>query len=125
RGPVPDPTELLPPRLSPVYYGDRGSFGSGLTVRADVTYLRQDFSEVQPVAEPGRWPKEQRFDFLVRVRPLTADEEAARRQKQFVGPQPLPASRQAVLVALQELTGLDGGFTAASWEQAQAASRKK
>jgi hypothetical protein len=117
RGPVPDPSRMLPPSLSAVYYGASGS--RGLFVRADVTYLRQDFSEVQQVENPGNWPKLQRFDFLVRVRPLTDDEAAARRGREhFVGPPELPASRRATLLALQELTGLDGGLTAASWERA-------
>jgi hypothetical protein len=43
-----------------------------LFVRADVTYLRQDFSLRQPVAKLVRnWPEVQRFDYLVRVRPVT------------------------------------------------------
>jgi hypothetical protein len=121
RGPVPEPSAPLPPPLSNVYYGPRGS--RGLFVRADVTYLRQDFSEVQPVANPGSWPNEQRFDFLVRVRPLTEAETAAwRNRDRFVGPRQLPASQQAAIFALAELTRLDGGFTAASWERARRAA---
>jgi hypothetical protein len=43
-----------------------------LFVRADVTYLRQDFSLRQPVARPFKdWPKVQRYDYLVRIRPPT------------------------------------------------------
>src|SRR5439155_27305398 len=92
-----------------------------LFVRADVTYLRQDFSEVQTVGHPGPWPKQQRFDFLIRARALTANEiKVWRDQEQQPGPKPLPAFQQAILFALEELTGLDGGVTRASWEQALA-----
>ena len=80
---------------------------------------------MQPVDNPGNWLKLQRFDFLVRVRPLSEDEASAWRGRgRFVGPLPLPASRQATLLALQELTGLEGGFTAASWERALGARRR-
>jgi hypothetical protein len=119
RGPVPSPLRPLPTRAP--YYGDRGGSGD-LFVRADITYLRQDFSEVQPVEHAGPWPKRQRFDFLVRVRRLAEDEaQAWRGRERDAGPPPLPASRQAVLFALRQLTGVGGGFTAASWEQALAA----
>ena len=43
-------------------------------MRADIVYFRQDFSATHPVAAPGRWPAEQRFDYLVRKRELTAKE---------------------------------------------------
>ena len=52
-------------RFSSVYY----SRGKGDFVRADVTYLKQDFSVQLPVANPGQWPAEQRYDFVVRERP--------------------------------------------------------
>src|SRR5207302_8029660 len=47
-----------------------------ILVRLDVTYLRQDFSVMQPVADAHPWPEIQRFDFLVRNRVLS--EEAAK-----------------------------------------------
>ena len=57
---------LIPSRSAPIppvqYYDSR----SGNFVRADVTYLRQDFSVVLPVKDHGKWPQYQRFDFLVR-----------------------------------------------------------
>jgi hypothetical protein len=113
RGPVPDPQSRLPE----VYYQDRSMF----SVRADITYLRQDFSEVLPVVNPGHWPEKQRFDFLVRVRPLTEDELRVRAlQEQLAGPRPLPPTKRAALFALQELTGLDGGLTSSSWMEAVA-----
>ena len=60
------PSEAPPPGgpTSPQYYD-----GDGIFVRADVTYLRQDFSVMQSVENPGKWPALQRFDFLVRIRP--------------------------------------------------------
>jgi hypothetical protein len=109
RGIVPVPGERLPR----VYYSSqRGDF-----VRADVTYLRQDFSLMQRIAKPGRWPEWQRFDYLVRTRELTADELAAHREKprpsRFVSyPQ-----REAVRFALRELTGMDAGEEAADWQE--------
>ena len=69
---VPSPDEELPPSNSRVYY----SLGRGeaALVRADETYLRQDFTVMQAVENSGKWPKMQRFDFLVRTRNLSADE---------------------------------------------------
>ena len=70
-------------------------------VRADVTYLKQDFSARQPVANHGAWPEVQRFDFLVRVRRATENEVymARLRERTEEGyPQ-----RDAVLFALREL----------------------
>lgn len=63
-GRVPVPRTEIPVE----YYA--GSSG-GEFVRADVTYLRQDFSARLPVADAHPWPAMQRFDFLVRTRPLT------------------------------------------------------
>src|SRR5205085_5805773 len=69
---VPTPDQPLNP--------PQGGYSQGgspdLLVRLDVTYLRQDFSVFQPVADAAPWPEMQRFDFLVRTRQLT-DEEAA------------------------------------------------
>ena len=47
-----------------------------LSVRADVIYLKQDFSVLQPVANAKPWPRMQRFDYLVRKRELNAEEAA-------------------------------------------------
>jgi hypothetical protein len=76
-------------------------------VRPDVTYLQQDFSWALPVTNPGPWPAVQRYDFLVRTRPAEAG-EAARPELEL--PQ-----RQAVVRALQALTGQDFGDRAADW----------
>jgi hypothetical protein len=84
----------------------------------DVTYLRQDFSVLLPVADAGPWPEMQRFDFLVRERPLTLDEaavfavELAPRGRGVLSPY-----RRAALAALRELTGKDTAPTAAAWRE--------
>jgi hypothetical protein len=51
-----------------------GATESNLLVRIDATYLRQDFSVLQPVREHSAWPAQQRFDFFVRKRVLTPAE---------------------------------------------------
>ncbi|VTS08430.1 HEAT repeat domain-containing protein [Tuwongella immobilis] len=73
RGAIPDPTKPLPAMANtPAYYeANNGSF-----VQANQTYLIQDFSVEQPVANPGPWPNFQRYDYLVRLRPATTAELA-------------------------------------------------
>jgi RNA polymerase sigma factor (sigma-70 family) len=95
RGPVPEPDKPLPPFN--VYY--REPTGD-LIVRADVTYLRQDFSVAQPVEQAGPWPAMQRYDYLVRNRPLTSSEYFHRTRQ---APLPTYPQREAVLYALKEL----------------------
>src|SRR5439155_15009068 len=70
RGLVPPPGQPLPPPFSTPYYEGQ----NGIFVRADVTYIRQDFSVPQPVARAGNWPAYQRYDYLVRTRYPTNDE---------------------------------------------------
>lgn len=101
RGAVPDPSRPLPGATTPGYYRSGGSF-----VSATTTYLRQDFSTVLPVPNPGQWSQYQRFDFLVAVRPARVDESAPRQPDPF---------QTAVLFALRELTGRDLGTSAADW----------
>jgi hypothetical protein len=93
RGRIPSPGAPLPP-LSQYYQDSTGPF-----VRADVTYLRQDFSVVQPVRSPGPWPEKQRYDYVVKARPATTAEIAARMATQKVS----SPQREAVLFALKEL----------------------
>jgi hypothetical protein len=90
RGRIPPPDQPLP---SGVEYYERQD---GIFVRADVTYLRQDFSVFQPVDNADPWPTMQRFDYVVRVRPATAEEKAQPAARNY--PQ-----RQAVLYALKTL----------------------
>ena len=72
-GTVPPPGHELP-SASPESKGGYGSSSRELQIRADVTYLRQDFSLVQLVPNADPWPEMQRFDFLVRTRVVNAEE---------------------------------------------------
>jgi hypothetical protein len=109
RGAVPTAGEALPaPSSTPQYY-ERGS----TFVRADITYLRQDFSVVQPVENHGPWPSNQRFDYLVRYRPLSEKDVAVVHRQ--VSERKKSPHREAMLFVLGELTGKDLGTTAADW----------
>jgi hypothetical protein len=89
-----------------------------ILVRVDVTYLRQDFSALQPVADANPWPEMQRFDFLVRSRTLTDEEAAAYREKLTPGePGRFSPYRRAALVALRDLTGRDTEPTPEAWRR--------
>ncbi len=85
-----------------------------LLVRLDVTYLRQDFSLLQPVANANPWPEMQRFDYLVRTRVLTND-EAATIPTPKAGT--LSPYQRVALTALRELTGRDTAPTPAAWRE--------
>jgi hypothetical protein len=95
RGLVPPPGQPLPPPFSTPYYEGQ----NGIFVRADVTYVRQDFSVPQPVARAGNWPAFQRYDYLVRTRYPTDVE--LRWKESAAYPQ-----REAVRWALSELAGI-------------------
>jgi hypothetical protein len=102
RGRLPDPNQALPPPSSREYYADT----SGNFVRADVTYLRQDFSVPLPVPHPDPWPAVQRFDFLVRERPATPLTPPEAGSGEY---------HRAIFFALRELTGRDPGPSADDW----------
>jgi hypothetical protein len=111
RGVVPERGKELPE----VYYESK----SGSFVRADVTYLRQDFSVLQYVSEPGKWPRVQRFDYLIRQRELSDDEVkrvVAAKGDEPGGPPSYP-QREAVLWALRQLTGQDLGDSSEDWRE--------
>lgn len=95
RGRVPTPNQPLPPMTQ--YYEDN----RGIFVRADVTYIKQDFSVYQPVDRPGPWPLMQRYDYMVRTRKVETAAELTGMQKKSEGNYP---QRQAVLFALGELS---------------------
>jgi hypothetical protein len=114
RGQIPDPNQSV----SPGSYQQARSMMS--FVRANETYLRQDFSVTQPVSNPGPWPAFQRFDYVVRHRPLTLDEEIFGRPMDTAPEQ----QRQALLFALREITGRDAGKTALSWRRLMAEVEK-
>jgi hypothetical protein len=86
-------------------------------VRADITYLRPDFSRLQEVAEAHPWPAMQRFDYLVRKRVLTAAEAQAY-QSELAARSDTSHHRQVALSALRRLTGIDAGESADAWRAA-------
>lgn len=89
-----------------------------IVVRVDVTYLRQDFSALQAVADANPWPEMQRFDFLVRTRVLS-DQEAASYCEKLKPREPGEFSpyHRAALAALRELTGRDTEPTPEAWRR--------
>src|SRR5207248_1679073 len=108
RGAVPPAGQPLPPPTASQYY-DNGT----IFVRADSTYLKQDFSVMQPVEDHGEWPTYQRFDYVVRTRKTSGRELylLARQEKSD------QETRSAVLFALRELTGEDAGTSAPDWRR--------
>jgi hypothetical protein len=112
-GPVTSMEEELPSGSTEAYYASR----RGITlVRADVTYLRQDFSVMQEVKqeakEKSKWPTMQRFDFLVRVREATEAERAK------AGKKVKPADYTLVVLdTLQGLTGKTAPPRAEAWRE--------
>jgi hypothetical protein len=95
-----------------------------LVVRIDVTYLRQDFSMMLPVADAAPWPEMQRFDFVVRTRNLKDDEVKAFKEKfDNLEPGVLPPNHKAALAALRELTGKDTAPTAEAWRKLATATK--
>jgi hypothetical protein len=108
RGLVP-PTDR-PVGSGPAYYSAPGA----IFVRADITYLKQDFSAMQAVPLSDPWPAVQRFDFFVRERLATESDylESASREKSG------PTDRQrSLFFALRELSGRDPGPSVASWKR--------
>jgi hypothetical protein len=97
RGFVPSPEQPVPPPFSREYYANRRG---GFFVRADRTYLQQDFAVLLAVDNPGVWPVAQRYDCLVRERPATAEEVSAARQTSASEPS---AYQLALRFALREL----------------------
>jgi hypothetical protein len=107
RGLVPRAGRALPV----AYYADRAG---GDFVRADITYLHQDFSVSQHVANATPWPETQRYDYLVRSRKATPEEVAS------LAKQPADSSypqRNAVLYALRNLTGRELGGATEAWQK--------
>jgi len=118
RGVVPTPGKAIPV----AYYGTP----SGYAVRADIVYLRQDFSVMHRVPSAEPWPEEQRFDYFVRERKLTKAEVAAfdaadqrRKRHEMSHGTTLPdyPQRRVVLRSLRELTGRDLGETSTAWRR--------
>jgi len=109
RGRVPPTNQPLPPAFSRAYYEDT----SGVFVRADITYLRQEFSVPLPVKNHGVWPQVQRFDFVIRERPATPTDIKAASGRD---PKKPSEHQRSLFFALRELTGADPGPTAEDWK---------
>jgi HEAT repeat protein len=109
RAPVPTPGKPLP-----VVYYDRSK---GPTIRANVTYLRQDFSVLQPVDNADPWPALQRFDYLICLRELGPDESRDAAGVVAAGLARGYPQRDAVLAALRGVTGKDAGGRRENWER--------
>jgi len=101
RAGVPNPNRELPPPTTPAYYNQGERF-----VHASSTFLKQDFSLVQPVPDRGLWPEMQRFDYMVSVKSVLKGDLLARTDSPY---------RNAILFALRELTGKDLGPTPEAW----------
>lgn len=112
---VPIPSEPLPKPSEGGY--QKAPPSSDVLVRLDMTYLRQDFSLMMPVADAHPWPEMQRFDFLVRTRELTAEEARAYRKAEDVQEGKLSPYHRSALFALRELTGRDTAPTAEAWRK--------
>lgn len=87
-------------------------------LRADVTYLRQDFSLVHDLDETPSRTNLQRFDYLVRTREATFAEQLLS-DGVSSPPSASYAQREAVLFALRELTGQDLGPDSKDWRRSQ------
>jgi hypothetical protein len=111
---VPVPGQPLPAPSA----GYNAAPSESLLVRVDVTYLRQDFSALQPVADAHPWPEMQRFDYLVRTRVLTEGEAKEYREKLTPrAPAEFSPYQRAALAALHALTGRDTEPTPAAWRR--------
>jgi hypothetical protein len=97
--------------LSQAYYQ---APNKGIFVRADITYLKQDFSRMLKVARPGKWPEVQRFDFFVRERIASERDRQASSARMNAGLHP---QQHSLMFALRELTGHDPGSTVGDWKE--------
>ena len=114
---VPTPGVAFPAPDSGSAYG--GSPGDP-TIRADVTYLRQDFSIFEQVANAHPWPETQRFDFMVRTRVLNEEEQQQAAANQKARPAgAISENHKAAARALETLTHKQNiAPTAAAWSEA-------
>ena len=115
---VPLPSEPLPKPSDGGGYQSTPPATPDIVVRLDMTYLRQDFSQMMPVSDAHPWPEMQRFDFLVRTRILTAAEAQAYEECcELPEPGQISPYHRSALFALRELTGRDTEPTAAAWRK--------
>jgi hypothetical protein len=106
---------LVPSAKEPLGSGlGYGGPTNGIFVRADITYLKQDFSLMLKMAKPGKWPDMQRFDCFVRERFASRADVQAALLRRNAGPH---EQRQAMFFALRELTGKDLGPHVSAWKE--------
>ncbi len=112
---APTPGTPFPPSTRE-YYGER-NFESSPAVRADTTYLRQDFSLLMAVEDAAPWPEKHRFDFLVRTRVVEGQELARLRQAMRERAKGQPTVQQETAAhALRILTGKNAVPTQVAWQ---------
>src|SRR5207302_4985097 len=113
---VPTPGQSFAPPESGGAYG--GSPGDPM-IRADITYLRQDFSILASVANAQPWPEMQRFDFMVRTRVLTDEEIRTHlKDREARAPGQLSENQKSAADALRRLTGKTAAPNAVAWADA-------
>jgi hypothetical protein len=78
------------------------SEGPTTQIRADIVYLRQDFSLLHQTTAYDPWPIMQRYDYVVRTRPATEEEIARAVSAAERGPESYP-QRDALDFALAHL----------------------
>jgi len=106
------PTEGSP--LPVAYYSGRSQVP---LVRADVTYLKQDFSVMEVLEGQDPWPAEQRFDYFVRERLLSDFEITQHSVGKFALKAEGNSHRESVLFALRSLTGESLGESSQVWRE--------
>ncbi len=95
----------------PVAYYASQSPGNRM-IRADVTYLKQDFAVQILTIDKSKWPDYKRFDFVTRVRPATLAEIQAADK-----PSASPSEFKRPLVfALRRLNDIDHGDSIDAWK---------
>jgi HEAT repeat protein len=92
--------------------GSNGVWASKVLIRADVQFLRQDFSITFPPSANYSAESGLRFDFLIRSRPATPTEVSEWKYRRDTSTYP---QREAALYALRSVTGQDAGPTTESW----------
>ncbi len=98
-------------------YGNAQSSNDPM-VRADTTYLRQDFSVMMPVENAAPWPEMQRFDFLVRSRVVEGQELATLQNLVASRPATFQSeNHKAALLVLRRLSGQDADPNQAAWQR--------
>jgi HEAT repeat protein len=114
-----DPFTNRPSQTYDVGYGgprvpgaSGGAWANKVLIRADVQFLRQDFSVAFPPDGPYPPADGLRFDFLVRRRPLKPNEVHEWKDRPDAPSYP---QREAALYALRAVTGQDAGPNTEAW----------